>query len=152
MLDPTATWDDVAELARTAGLPLVVKGILTGEDASLAVEHGAAAVVVSNHGGRQLDAAPATLDVLEEIVEAVTGRAAVLLDGGVRRGSDVVVALALGATAVLVGRPVAWGLAHGGQAGVERVIALIRDEIEHTMRLCGLGSITEIGPSAVGRR
>lgn len=149
MLDPDARWDDLAELARASGLPLVVKGILTHEDAVLAVDHGAAAVVVSNHGGRQLDAAPATLDVLEEVVEAVAGRIPVLLDGGVRRGTDVVVALALGARAVLVGRPVAWGLATAGQAGVEHVLTMLREEIAHTLTLCGLRSPEEIPPHTV---
>jgi 4-hydroxymandelate oxidase len=145
MLDRSVTWDAVGRLAE-AGLPLVVKGILDAEDARLAVEHGAAAVIVSNHGGRQLDAAPATLDVLPVVVEAVAGRAEVLLDGGVRRGSDVLTALALGARAVLVGRPVYWGLAYGGAAGVREVLDLLRAEIVETMTLLGRRSLAEVGP------
>jgi 4-hydroxymandelate oxidase len=145
MLDRSVTWDAIGRLAE-AGLPLVVKGILDAEDARLAVEHGAAAVIVSNHGGRQLDAAPATLDVLPAVAEAVGGRAEVLLDGGVRRGTDVLTALALGARAVLVGRPVYWGLAYGGAAGVREVLDLLRAEIVEAMTLLGRRSLAEVGP------
>ncbi len=140
-----STWDAIGRLAES-GLPVVVKGILDAEDARLAVEHGAAAVIVSNHGGRQLDAAPATLDVLPAVAAAVDGRAEVLLDGGVRRGTDVLTALALGARAVLVGRPVYWGLAYGGAAGVREVLDLLRAEIVEAMTLLGRRSLAEVGP------
>jgi isopentenyl diphosphate isomerase/L-lactate dehydrogenase-like FMN-dependent dehydrogenase len=145
MLDRSVTWDAVGRLAES-GLPVVVKGILDAEDARLAVEHGAAAVIVSNHGGRQLDSAPATLDVLPAVVGAADGRAEVLLDGGVRRGTDVLTALALGARAVLVGRPVYWGLAYGGAAGVREVLDLLRAEIVEAMTLLGRRSLAEVGP------
>ena len=117
LVDPTLDWDDLEALAPSASLPVVLKGIQTGADAALAVEHGAAGVVVSNHGGRQLDGVPATLDILPEVVDAVDGRCEVLIDGGIRRGTDVVTALALGARAVLAGRAPLWGLAVGGEAG-----------------------------------
>ena len=148
LVDPSLTWADLEGLS--GGLPLVVKGVLTGEDAQLACEHGAAAVVVSNHGGRQLDAAPASLDCLAEVVEAVAGRAEVLLDGGVRRGSDVAIALALGASAVLVGRPVMWGLAASGEQGATEVLELFRAELENTLALCGCRSPRELSPAHVG--
>jgi isopentenyl diphosphate isomerase/L-lactate dehydrogenase-like FMN-dependent dehydrogenase len=146
MLDETLSWRDVEELAASAPLPLLVKGILTAEDAHLACEHGAAGVVVSNHGGRQLDSVPASIDVLPEVVEAVGGRCEVLVDGGVRRGTDVVKALALGARAALIGRPVLWGLAVDGEAGVRHVLELLREEIERALALCGCpspGHVTE---------
>ena len=109
LVDPSITWKDLEQLCGDFDLPVLVKGLMTGEDAALAVEHGAAGVVVSNHGGRQLDNAPATIDALPEVVEAVDGRVPVLLDGGIRRGTDVAVALAIGAEAVFVGRPALWG-------------------------------------------
>src|SRR5437588_11234078 len=118
IVDPTLTWRDLEWLRETCPLPVVFKGILSSEDALLAAEHGAAAVVVSNHGGRQLDGVSATLDALPEVVEAVDGRAEVFLDGGVRRGTDVLKALALGARAVLIGRAMLWGLAADGERGV----------------------------------
>jgi 4-hydroxymandelate oxidase len=150
MLSRSATWETVGRLAES-GLPVVLKGILDAEDARLAVEHGAAAVIVSNHGGRQLDAARATLDALPGVVEAVDGRAEVLLDGGVRRGTDVLTALALGARAVLVGRPVSWGLAYGGAAGVREVLDLLRAEIVDAMTLLGRRSLAELGPEMLVR-
>ena len=126
--------------------------MLTAEDAALAVEHGAAGVVVSNHGGRQLDRALATADVLPEVVDAVAGgRAPVLVDGGIRRGIDVAIALALGADAVLVGRPPLWGLAAGGAAGAGRVLELLRDELELALALCGCASPAELGRAHVRR-
>jgi isopentenyl diphosphate isomerase/L-lactate dehydrogenase-like FMN-dependent dehydrogenase len=146
IVDPTITWRDLEWLGSLTGLPLVVKGILTSEDAELACEHGAAALIVSNHGGRQLDGVAATLDALPEVVEATAGRAEVFLDGGVRRGTDVVKALALGAQAVLVGRPVLWGLAVDGEAGVRRVLELLRDEVALALTLLGCPS-----PEAVTR-
>jgi isopentenyl diphosphate isomerase/L-lactate dehydrogenase-like FMN-dependent dehydrogenase len=136
LLDTTLDWSVVGELA-ARGLPVVVKGVQTGEDAALACEHGAAAIVVSNHGGRQLDGVAASIDVLPEAVEAVAGRLEVYLDGGVRRGTDVLVALALGAQAVLLGRPILWGLAVGGEAGALRVLELLHEEIRLAMTLLG---------------
>ena len=141
--DAGVSWRDLEWLAGY-GLPIVVKGILTGEDARLACEHGAAAVVVSNHGGRQLDGVPASLDVLEEVVAAVDGRAEVLLDGGVRRGTDVLKALALGARSVLIGRAMVWGLAAAGEEGVRDVLRLLRDEIELGLALLGCRSPEEV--------
>jgi isopentenyl diphosphate isomerase/L-lactate dehydrogenase-like FMN-dependent dehydrogenase len=135
------TWDDLHWLRSLTRLPLLLKGLLTPEDAALAVHHGVAGIVVSNHGGRQLDGVPASIEALPEIVEAVQGRVEVYLDGGVRRGTDVFKALALGARAVLVGRPVLWGLAAGGAAGVQRVLELLRDELELAMVLSGVADI-----------
>jgi isopentenyl diphosphate isomerase/L-lactate dehydrogenase-like FMN-dependent dehydrogenase len=147
LVDPAVTWDTVAGLADELEGPLLLKGIQTAEDAELACEHGAAAIVVSNHGGRQLDAAGATLDMLEEIVDAVGGRLEVYVDGGVRRGSDVVTALGLGARAVLLGRPVLWALAAGGEPAVARLLELMRAEIELALSLIGAPS-----PAHVTRR
>ena len=141
--DATVSWRDLEWLAGY-GLPVVVKGLLTAEDAKLACEHGAAAVVVSNHGGRQLDGVPATLDALEEVVEAVDGRAEVLLDGGVRRGADVLKALALGARAVLVGRPLVWGLAVAGEEGVTHILCMFQEEIELGLALLGCNSPADV--------
>jgi 4-hydroxymandelate oxidase len=121
------------------------------DDAVLAVEHGAAGIVVSNHGGRQLDTAVATIDVLEEVVSAVDGRAEVLVDGGIRRGTDIVKAIALGAKAVLVGRPVVWGLAIDGEQGVARVLEILRDELDLAMALCGATRIDELGRDLIAR-
>jgi len=122
---------------------------LTGEDAALACEHGAAAVVVSNHGGRQLDGVPATLDVLEEVVEAVAGRADVLIDGGIRRGADVLKGLALGARAAMIGRPIVWGLAADGEEGVADVLRLLQDEIALGLALLGCTSPAEVTRSHI---
>jgi isopentenyl diphosphate isomerase/L-lactate dehydrogenase-like FMN-dependent dehydrogenase len=138
------SWRDLEWLAGY-GLPIVVKGLLTAEDARLACEHGAAAVVVSNHGGRQLDGVAATIDALAEVVEAVDGHAEVLLDGGIRRGTDVLKALALGARAVLIGRAMLWGLAVDGEAGVRHVLELLRAEVELGLALlgcCGPADVT----------
>jgi isopentenyl diphosphate isomerase/L-lactate dehydrogenase-like FMN-dependent dehydrogenase len=140
------TWDSLAEIRSWSQMPLVLKGILTAEDARLAVEHGAGAVWVSNHGGRQLDRVAAGVDVLEEVVDAVAGRAEVYLDGGIRRGPDVLVALALGARAVFTARPFLWGLACAGEAGVTRVFEILREEIERSLALVGVAS-----PSALTR-
>lgn len=142
--DASLGWDDLAWLRSLSDLPLVVKGILTGEDARLAVEHGAAALVVSNHGGRQLDRVSASIDALEEVVAAVDGRAEVYLDGGVRRGTDVVTALALGARAVFVGRPFLYALAGAGEAGVTRAVELLREEVEAAMALLGCATVEAI--------
>jgi isopentenyl diphosphate isomerase/L-lactate dehydrogenase-like FMN-dependent dehydrogenase len=146
--DPSLSWRDLEWLAGYE-LPLVVKGILTAEDARLACEHGADAIVVSNHGGRQLDGVPATLDALEEVVDAVDGRAEVLLDGGVRRGTDALKALALGARAVLIGRAMLWGLAVAGEEGVADVLRLLRDEVELGLGLLGCASPADVTRSHV---
>jgi (S)-3,5-dihydroxyphenylglycine transaminase len=148
-LDPALDWPEVGRLAGVAGLPVLVKGVLSGADAHRAVEAGAAGVVVSNHGGRQLDGAPATLSVLPEVVTAIGGAVPVLFDGGVRRGADVLAALAGGAGAVLLGRPVLHGLAAGGREGVRRVFDIVREELLDAMALCGLSGIGAIGPGLV---
>lgn len=151
LIDPRLTWRDLEWLHDTAGLPVVAKGILTAEDAELAVTHGCAGVVVSNHGGRQLDRAPASLDALPEVVEAVGDGAEVYLDGGIRRGVDAAIALALGARAVMVGRPVVWGLAVGGEDGVRHVLELLREELALALALLGCASPAELGRSHVLR-
>ena len=150
-LSPSVTWDDVGEFAHEAGLPVVLKGIMTAEDAQLALDHGAAAIVVSNHGGRQLDGVSPTIDVLEEIVDAVDGRIEVLVDGGVRRGTDVVKAVALGARAALAGRAPLWGLAAGGEQGVRHVLALLQAETELALQLCGCRTPAELTRAHVAR-
>ncbi len=150
--DPTLDWGAVEWLAHRSGLPVIVKGILSGDDARRAAEHGAAGVVVSNHGGRQLDGALATLDALPGVVGGAEGRLPVLLDGGVRRGVDVARALALGARAVLLGRPVLWGLATGGEAGVASVLRELREEFERTLALLGVTEPSQLGPEHVVRR
>jgi 4-hydroxymandelate oxidase len=140
----TFDWGDLDRLAAATSLPLVVKGILAPADAALALDHGARAIVVSNHGGRQLDDSIATLDALPGIVDAVAGRTEVLLDGGIRRGIDVLKALALGAHAVLIGRAAAWGLAAAGQAGVERVLEMLRVELSVAMAIAGVTDVTHV--------
>jgi 4-hydroxymandelate oxidase len=147
--DTSLTWAAVDWLRGLSPLPLVIKGILTAEDARRAVDHGAAAIVVSNHGGRQLDGTMATSDALGEVVEAVAGRAEVLVDGGIRRGSDILKALALGARAVLIGRPYLWGLAVAGQAGVEHLIEILREELDLAMALAGRPTIASIDRTLV---
>ena len=142
-IDASVSWRDVEWIAGH-GLPVVLKGILTPEDALVAVEHGAAGVVVSNHGGRQLDGVPASIDALPRVAEAVGGRCEVLLDSGVRRGVDVLRAVALGARAVLVGRAVVYALAAGGEEGVARLLRLLREEVELGLRLLGCSSVDEI--------
>ena len=149
--DGSLAWEDVAWLASLTPMPLVLKGVLRGDDARRGVDAGAAAIVVSNHGGRQLDGSPATIDVLPEVVEAVEGLAEVLVDGGIRRGSDVMKALAMGARAVLVGRPYLWGLAVDGEAGVRRVLELLRDDLELAMALCGCPTVSHIDRSLVAQ-
>jgi len=138
------TWADLRWIRELWSGPIVVKGLLTGEDARRAIDEGAAAVVVSNHGGRQLDSVPATLRALPEVVAAVGGRIDVLMDGGVRRGSDIVKALCLGARAVLVGRAYAYGLAAAGLAGVSRALAILRGDVERTLRLLGCPSAASL--------
>ncbi len=151
LLDPTLTWRDLDELAGLSDLPVLIKGVLTAEDARLAVEHGAAGIVVSNHGGRQLDTAVASLDALPEIAHAVAGAVPVILDGGVRRGTDVVKALALGAQAVMVGRPMVWALAVGGEAGVLHALELLREEVRLALALLGCPAPGDVGPAQVRR-
>ena len=149
--DRTLTWDDMAWIRSLAPLPLVLKGIVTAEDARLAVEVGAEGIVVSNHGGRQLDGTIPSVEALPEVVRTVDGRAEVLFDGGVRRGTDVLKALALGARAVMVGRPLLWGLAVDGASGVHRVLHILRLELENAMALAGCRSVAEITPQLVRR-
>ena len=144
LLDPSMSWKDVAELRKIWTRPLILKGILHPEEARLAIEHGVDALIVSNHGGRQLDGAAASLDALPGIIDAVAGRVPVLVDGGIRRGGDVVKALALGAKACLVARPQLWGLAVAGEAGVAHMLAIFRQEIDRVMGLCGVGAIADI--------
>jgi 4-hydroxymandelate oxidase len=144
LVDPSLTWDDIDWVNSLTSMRLALKGILTAEDARLAVERGAEVIIVSNHGGRQLDGVPAAIEALPEVVQAVDGRAEVLLDSGVRRGTDVVKALALGAKAVLIGRPYVWGLAVDGEAGARRVLSLLRYETELAMALAGCPTVAEI--------
>lgn len=151
LLDASVSWRDLEWIAAEARLPVVLKGISTAEDAELAVGHGAAAVVVSNHGGRQLDGVPATLDALPEVVEAVAGRVEVYLDGGIRRGADVAKALALGARAVLAGRAPVFGLAAAGEDGVRHVLELLRDELALALCLLGCTSPDELTRAHVQR-
>lgn len=150
--DASLTWKDLEWLRGTTSLPLLIKGIVRADDAARAVEHGAAAVVVSNHGARQLDGSPATIDALPGVVAAVAGRCPVLMDGGVRSGTDVLKALALGAAAVLVGRPILWGLAVGGEPGVARVLEILQGELSSAMALAGCASLADAGGDLVRRR
>ena len=143
------TWKTVDWLHSLTSLPILLKGILTAEDALLALEHGIAGIVVSNHGGRQLDGVQASIEALPEVVEAVAGRCEVFLDGGIRRGTDVLKALALGARAVLVGRPILWGLAANGQEGVRHVLELLRAELKLAMQLAGRPTLASIDRTLV---
>jgi len=152
LVDPSITWEDLEQLCGEYELPILVKGVITGEDAALSVEHGAAGIVVSNHGGRQLDNTPATIDALPECVEAVAGRIPVLIDGGIRRGTDVAVALALGAEAVLIGRPALWGLAWDGEAGARRALEMLTDELRLALALLGCPTPSDLGADHVQRR
>jgi 4-hydroxymandelate oxidase len=148
-LDATLTWEAIDWLRGVTRLPVLVKGVLIAEDAQEALAHGAAGVIISNHGGRQLDGALATIEALPEIAQTVAGRVPVLIDGGVRRGTDVLKALALGATAVQIGRPALWALAEGGAAGVTRAIDLLREELRLAMALSGCRSLGEINQALV---
>jgi L-lactate dehydrogenase (cytochrome) len=145
----TVTWQDLRWIRELWSGPLVIKGVLTGDDAQRAIDEGASAIVVSNHGGRQLDCLPASIQALPEVVEAVNGQIEVLMDGGVRRGTDVVKAICLGARAVLIGRAYAYGLAAGGPAGVRRALEILRSEIERTLKLLGCPSISGLDRSYV---
>jgi L-lactate dehydrogenase (cytochrome) len=146
MLDPAMSWHDVDELRQVWNGPLILKSVLSPVEAREALAHGVDGIIVSNHGGRQLDGAVSSIEALPEVVNAVGGRIPVLLDGGVRRGADVVKALALGAAACLIARPQLWGLAVAGEQGVARVLEIYRSEIDRVMGLSGLRSIAEIGP------
>jgi len=141
---PELSWDDIAWLRKTTALKIVLKGVTHPEDARLAVDAGVHALMVSNHGGRQLDTVPATVGLLPAIADAVDGSLPLMLDGGIRRGTDVVKAIALGARAVAVGRPVFWGLAVGGEEGVAHVLEILRTELERALILCGCGSLSDV--------
>jgi isopentenyl diphosphate isomerase/L-lactate dehydrogenase-like FMN-dependent dehydrogenase len=142
---PDLGFDDLDWLCGCTRLPVVVKGVCRGDDARRSAEHGAKAVVVSNHGGRQLDTAPATCEVLPHVVEAVGDRCEVYVDGGIRRGSDVLKAIALGARAVLLGRPILWGLTVGGEQGAADILEILRRELDEAMLLCGCTKMSDIG-------
>lgn len=147
LIDRTLTWEDIKWLRSVSFLPIVVKGIMSADDALLAVQNGVSAIWVSNHGARQLDTAPATIEVLADIVRAVAGRVEIYVDGGITRGTDVFKALALGARAVFVGRPVLWGLARSGEEGVYHILTLLNDELQLAMALAGVADIGDIKPS-----
>ena len=149
MLDPALGWHDLDWLRSITRLPVLVKGIVRGDDARRAADHGAAAVIISNHGGRQLDTAIATVRALPEIAEAAEDRVELLVDGGIRRGTDVIKALALGARAVLLGRPVIWGLALDGERGVALALDMLRAELDLAMALCGCGRLADVGKDLV---
>jgi isopentenyl diphosphate isomerase/L-lactate dehydrogenase-like FMN-dependent dehydrogenase len=149
LIDPDLRWSDIELFAAESPLPVLVKGIMAAQDAQLAIEHGAQAVIVSNHGGRQLDTVLSGADALAPIVDAVAGRIDVLVDGGIRRGTDVVKALALGAGAVLVGRPLTWGLAVGGAEGAQRVIEILLAEVHNALALSGCPRVTDLDRSFV---
>lgn len=151
MFDPALSWRDLEWIVSVSKLPVLVKGVVRPDDARRALARGAAGIVVSNHGGRQLDTAPATADVLDSVVRACGPDALVLVDGGIRRGTDVLKALALGARAVLIGRPVLWGLAVGGEAGVRKVLDLLRHEFSVAMALAGCRALEDIDRSLLGR-
>ena len=150
LIDRKATWAYVEWLAGNTSMPVVVKGVMTGEDGRLAAEHGAKGIIVSNHGARQLDTTFASVEVLPEVVKAVEGRAEVYLDGGIRRGTDVLKALALGARAVLMGRPLFWGLSVDGEEGVKTVMGFLRDELAQAMGMCGRPTIGSVDSSLIG--
>jgi L-lactate dehydrogenase (cytochrome) len=148
-LDRTVTWDDAAWMIDEWGGPFAIKGILSVEDARRAAEVGASAVMVSNHGGRQLDTSPAPIEVLPEIVDAVGDRMEVILEGGVRRGVHILKALALGAKACSFGRPYLWGLGAGGESGVKRALQILRDDVERDMRILGCRNVREVNSARI---
>ncbi|KAJ9072084.1 Hydroxyacid oxidase 1, variant 2 [Entomophthora muscae] len=149
ILNEDLTWDDIAWLKAASKLPIILKGVLTAEDAKLAVKSGASAIIVSNHGGRQLDYAPATIEVLSEIVSAVNGEIEVYLDGGIREGTDVIKALAIGAKAVFVGRPIVWGLSCEGEKGLSKVFEILDAELKLSLALCGVKDVNELNRSHI---
>jgi isopentenyl diphosphate isomerase/L-lactate dehydrogenase-like FMN-dependent dehydrogenase len=151
LFDTDISWKDVAWVKQISGLPVIVKGIHTAEDAILAMEAGADGIMVSNHGGRQLDGALAAIDILPEVVAVVQGRIPVLVDGGFQRGTDVLKALALGATACGIGKPVFFALCVGSEKAVVRMLEMVKKELEAAMALCGLSSLNEVGPNFVTR-
>ncbi|KAM7296809.1 hydroxyacid oxidase 1 [Ixodes scapularis] len=147
--DPSVTWADVTWLRSITKLPVVAKGICTAEDAEEAIHYGVSAILVSNHGARLLDGLPSTIEALPDIVSAVRGRVEIYLDGGVRRGTDVVKALALGAKAVFIGRPALWGLAYNGEAGVRQTLEILREELDRALALMGCSSVDQLRPQMV---
>jgi 4-hydroxymandelate oxidase len=149
LLDPKLTWKEIEWLRTVTKLPMLLKGILNADDAARAADLGASGIIVSNHGGRNLDTLPATIDALPEVAARIAGRVPVLVDGGIRRGTDVLKAIALGASAVLIGRPYLFGLAVGGAEGVARVVNILRREFEMAMALTGRTSIAEIDGSVI---
>jgi L-lactate dehydrogenase (cytochrome) len=150
--DPSVTWKDVENLRKSWGGPFILKGIQSVDDALLAVELGATGIVLSNHGGRQLDGSPAPLDLLPEVVKVVGDKTEILIDGGITRGADVIKALALGAKACLIGRAALYGLGAGGKLGVTRCYEILQEEMIRTMRLIGCNSISDLNPSYVKKR
>ncbi|PAZ15253.1 alpha-hydroxy-acid oxidizing enzyme [Streptomyces sp. SA15] len=148
-MSPELNWEHITWLRGVTNLPILLKGVLHPEDARLAVRYGVDGLMLSNHGGRQLDTVPSTLELLPEILAAVAGRIPVVLDGGIRRGTDAVKALALGASAVGIGRPVMWALAEGGEKGVRRLLELLREELDDTMALCGASGLADLTPDLV---
>ena len=150
LVDRKATWSYLEWLVERTSMPVVVKGVMTGEDGRRAAESGARGIIVSNHGARQLDTTFASVEVVPEVVEAVEGKAEVYLDGGIRRGTDVLKALALGARAVLIGRPLFWGLAVDGEAGLQTVMGFLKDELAQSMGMCGRPTIDSIDTSLIG--
>ncbi|MFN5422702.1 MAG: alpha-hydroxy acid oxidase [bacterium] len=150
MLDPTLQWKDMEWLASITKLPILIKGVCRPDDATKAKSHGVKGIIVSNHGGRQMDSAPATIEVLSSIVDAVGNDLPILLDGGIRRGTDAMKALAMGAKAVLVGRPILWGLAAGGQQGVEKALSILKEELDHAMALSGCRNLKELTKELLG--
>ncbi|XP_076338973.1 uncharacterized protein LOC143240435 [Tachypleus tridentatus] len=142
--DTSLTWDAISWIRTLTSLPVVVKGILTGEDAEMAIKYGASAIMVSNHGGRQLDGVPATIEVLPEVVKKVNGRCEIYLDSGVRTGTDILKAIALGAKAVFIGRPVLWGLTSNGEDGVKQVLQILKNELDLAMALSGCKTLKDI--------
>jgi 4-hydroxymandelate oxidase len=150
LLDQSVTWKDIEWIRSISKLPIIVKGIHRPDDAIKAIEHGIDGIVVSNHGARQLDTVPATIDLLPSISNAVNGKLEIFLDGGIRRGTDVIKAIALGARAVLIGRPILWGLAVDGGNGASAVLRLIKDETDLAMALCGISKISEANKDLIG--
>lgn len=150
MFDPSLSWKDLDWLCSLTDLPVLVKGVVRADDAMAAIDCGAAGVIVSNHGGRQLDGAPAPIEVLPLVAASIAGRGLTLVDGGIRRGTDIVKAIALGADAVLIGRPILWGLANGGEEGVVQVLEFLRAELDLAMALCGARSLAELTDDLVG--
>jgi 4-hydroxymandelate oxidase len=152
VFSPDLSWKDIEWLRTVTDLKIVLKGIVHPEDAKLAVQHGVDAVLVSNHGGRQLDTVPPTIDLLPPIVDAIDGRIPLLLDGGIRRGTDALKALALGASAIAIGRPVLWGLVLAGEAGVAQVLEMLRSELDRAVTLCGCSSVHDLTPDLLQLR